>query len=357
MNIREYVTNMNEKLSLQKSVVNCDDLYIESNDSEVILGIGELYKDTLIFEHIMFNDILEIATEGVGEKIADIKNKCVTTLKKIWKRVKDWLKKVINNLKIMITPGSKLLTKYKTQLITAYKLYGDKITVSSPKYSLDSFLYGVYTILVLQAVSKLGEYLGKCIDGDCEFDAEECEFKIGSELIIDKDGKIDTDVVNQYAIGCIIEETDMKQRKLSEAIDIETFTEALDGKKKYKEMKDSEKKTDESFKQMIDVFNPDRKDNEGDDPEILRQGVKFTTAYTKSAMMVMNKFLPEYKKLYRFVISASKKLLKYSGGNIEEDKTKADKTREHLKKADQMNQETQFNQFMNDASRMMHHDV
>ena len=267
----------------------------------------------------MFNDILDITTEGVGEKMKNAKDRCVTTLKKIWKRVKEWIQKVINSLKVMLTPGTKLLNKYRTQLVQAYKLYGDKITVNSPKYKLDSFLYGVYTVMTLQEVSKLGEYIGECIVGDADFDPEECTFKFANFDIVDKDANIDESIVNQFAEQCIIEDNTIKQRKLSEAIDIDTFTEALDGKKKYKEMKESQNKCDEAFKKMINTFNPDREDNKDDDPEILRQGVKFTTAYTKSAMMVMNKFLPEYKKLYRFVINASRRLLKHSGLNVEKD--------------------------------------
>lgn len=316
MDIREYISNMNEKISLRKNITNCDDICIESNDSDVILGFGEIYKDTLIFEHVMFNDILNITTEGVGEKIRSAKDRCVATLKKIWKRVKEWILKVINSLKVMLTPGTKLLNKYRTQLIQAYKLYGDKITVNSPKYKLDSFLYGAYTVMAIQEVSKLGEYIGKCIDGEVDFNPEECVFKFANFDIVDKDAKIDESIVNQFAEQCIIEDITIKQRKLNEAIDIDTFIEALDGKKQYKEMKESQNKCDESFKKMIDVFNPDREDNKDDDPEILRQGVKFTTAYTKSAMMVMNKFLPEYKKLYRFVINASRRLLKHSGTNV-----------------------------------------
>lgn len=319
MDIREYISNMTEQISLQKNIANCDNICIESNDSDVILRFGELYKDTLVFEHVMFNDILDITTEGVGEKMRNAKDRCVATLKKIWKRVKEWIEKVITTLKVMLTPGTKLLTKYKTQLIQAYKLYGDKITVNSPKYKLDSFMYGAYTVMALQEVSKLGKYIEKCLDGDVEFDPEECKFKFVDFDIVDKDGKIDDSIVNQFASQCIIEDNNIKQRKLKEAIDIDTFIEALDGKKQYKEMKESQNKCDETFKKLIDAFNPDSEKHKDDDPEILRQGVKFTTAYTKSAMMVMNKFLPEYKKLYRFVINASRRLLKQSGLNVEND--------------------------------------
>lgn len=302
--------------------MNIRDIIVDKRFEIELNKMGSCYMNSLIYESFIEDD-LYFTTEGIGEKLSDMKNRAITTIKKLWKKVKEWILKVIKNIKIMITPGKKLLSEHKEEIIKAYKQYGNKITVNAPQYDVDRMKHGTFTILVLREISKLGSYIDNCIEGSIDFDPKECTVKIGNEYIVDEHAKINEDVIKEISYECVYAEKTVKPRKLSEAISAESFIETLDGEKLYDEMKKSQKGCDESFGDMIAVFDPDKSEDDNE-RELLEHAVKFTTAYTKAAMINMNCFLPEYKKVFRFVMAASKKLLKYDNKNDNDGKNSPD---------------------------------
>lgn len=101
------------------------DLIIEKKDE---IEYGKFYANTVVFENYM-DDNFDITTEGVGEKLSNMKDRAVEFIKGVWKKVQEWFEKLVYNFKTFIAPTSKFMKKNGAQIIMLYKKHADTMTM------------------------------------------------------------------------------------------------------------------------------------------------------------------------------------------------------------------------------------
>lgn len=294
-------------------------LIIDKKYEMDLVKYGEGYTNDTLVENFTYDDF-DITIEGIGEKLSDMKNKVVDTLKKLWEKVKKWLLKVFNNLKIMVTPGAKLASQYGDRLIKLYREKANSITVNSMAFNIDEDGIDEFIDEIAYGLLSVTEYVNRCMSGGHKVEGSECSFLKDKILIVDDDAKVSRGGVLHFIKPCVIDDDTIKQRKLSDAIDIHDFHAALKGDDELKRIKkittdlESQFKTNIDKIKDIDVINSLETGEEVQvDKESLATLIKFANAYCKASTCAVDCYMSYFKEMHRFVMVVVKKMLKKYG--------------------------------------------
>lgn len=296
------------------------------NKRSEINTIGQDYIDSIVFECIDNIDCLDIAIEGIGEKLYNMKNRVIDAIKKMWAKIKKWLSKLLHNLKIMLTPAQKLASKYKAEIIKIYKEKGDEITVNSPAFKMNDDGFEAFVDDTLKDMMQLALYANVSISKGEKMNPNDCMFVKNSLVIIDDRAYVNRGSIKEFIMPLILKEEESKQRKLSEAISLADFTSALEGKEQLKMMKQSSVDVDKHFKDFIDkIKNTDVIESleTGEkiqvDKDSMNILVKFAGAYNGVYAAAMDYYMSGFKQMNRMVMAVVKRVLKKTGDGEDED--------------------------------------
>lgn len=327
MDIRDLIENKRCKLEFNKhdrykrGFVNVNesdmsyiDYDIKSYNEQSISAMGELYVDTLLLEEFIIDGTLDIVSEGIGDKLSEVKDRAISFIKRLWARLKEWFGKLIHNLQILVTPASKLASKYGKELMQLYQKYCRTMMVNAPIYGYDpNLMFKSGKKLVVRYLKVLA-YIEKGILTNDKYDPIACQIgnKLG-KVLVDENGKVNTDNCREYGKLHIILEDKVEQRKLSEALDIQSFKYALESKSDIKGFRTLMKETDDMFKDSIRILESSFDDKDEKVAKISKECAFWTGNYSKMMTAILNSYLSELKKLYRFTMALVKQLLRKGG--------------------------------------------
>lgn len=293
--------------------MNIRDLIIEKKDE---IEYGKIYASTVVFENYI--DVnFDITTEGIGEKIPNVLTRAIDCIKKLIDYMKRWFRKVFNTLESILTPTSQLIKKYKSTLIESYKEYGNTIEVNGPIYDYNpSYLSSMVELIFMTYERATDEILDAFKHGFDNYNTSACEIRNDDlEYIVDDEANVDEDAAKKLGRDLIIDDPEVKVRKLDEAIDIESFLRAIDGyKTDLKTIKKQKKETEKSLESIIEglkefgISGPLIEKEVGD--KAGREAVKWVKSYSKCTTLVYSSYLVEIKQFNRFINTAVKQLLK-----------------------------------------------
>lgn len=302
MNIRDIIENrfdeMNQKMcNRTEEIVN---EYLYEN-------FGWVYSNELCEQEF------GIVMESIGEKLSNIKNTLLTKIKEMWKKIKIWVGKLIQNITLSFASGQKLAAKYAKEIQTQYKKQCNTMKLNSVQYRLD-----------FESHDKLWDILLDLIDA-ANGNVEEAVITpislniagVGTIEVINSSGNLNTanldEINNIYFYGDNV----VKERLLKDTISLEGIRFGLvDCKDIVKSLKDKLKQYEEMMTEETTRINNMKESDFENDTEY-RNWVKNQTMYNKiaNAMGVyFNKsFASVAKRVNKTAIKISKRLLKNAG--------------------------------------------
>lgn len=293
--------------------MNIRDLIIEKKDE---IEYGKIYASTVVFENYIDGNF-DITTEGIGEKIPNVLTRAIDCIKKLIDYMKKWFMKVFNTLESILVPTSQLIKKYKSTLIESYKKYGNTIEVNGPIYDYNpSYLSSMVEFIYMAYERATDEILNAFKHGFDNYNTSACELRNDDmEYLVDDEANVDEDAAKKLGRDLIIDDPEVKVRKLDEAIDIGSFLRAIDGyKTDLKTIKKQKKETEKSLESIIEglkefgISGPFIDKEVGD--KAGREAVKWVKSYSKCTTLVYSSYLVEIKQFNRFINTAVKQLLK-----------------------------------------------
>lgn len=316
------------QIDIEASMIDDPDEYIdnviEEASVDMIELVGESYINDLVLEDALFgcNSIeeLEVVEESIKETASNFKTKAITKVKALWQKFTAWIKNLMSSLKNQFTSGDKLLSKYGTELTTAYNNRKDKIKIKSYKY-----------------IKPVGD---PCADIETAVKAKETELS-GAETIEKDKSKIK----NAYAKDALSAEgsgkkdirkimaskirgTDEKKEIMLSEISLETIKYYASAQKDaIKTIKTMDKNQKEFFKQRIDTIKAQdvEKDEDGKETKDGKAKIaaQVTIAKQGSAILSMGlkAYISELKGAHRACTAIVRKLLnKATAGGEQESK-------------------------------------
>lgn len=295
------------------------DLIIDKKYEIDLVKYGTLYTNDMLIENFVYGDV-DITTEGIGAKLSSAKDRIIAAIKKIWEKVKKWLLKIYNNLKIMVTPGAKLVSKYGDRLLQLYKEKGNSITVNSVKYKIDEDGLDDFITNVGYEMLKISEYFNECLSTGREPEPDKCVMVMDTILIVNDHAYVSRGGVLHFIKPCVITDDTSTQRKLTEAISEEDFITTLKGEDELKRIKKIITNTEKQFKEEIsnlEAVDTVKSNTTGEevevDKKIISEIIKFLNGYCKASTCAVDCYMDYFKDMYRFVGVVSKKMLKKYG--------------------------------------------
>lgn len=260
-----------------------------------------------------------------------MKNKVISTLKKLWEKVKKWFLKLFNNLKIMVTPGAKLASQYGNRLIKLYREKANEITVKSMKFYIDEDGVDSFIDDIGYGLLSVTEYVNRCMGVGRKVEESECTFIKDDILIVTDAAQVSRDGILHFIKPCVIEDDTVKERKLSDAIDIHDFHAVLKGDDELKRIKNIITDLEKQFKTNLDKINNIEEIESFEtgekvkvDKEAFAVLIKFANVYCKASTCAVDCYMSYFKEMHRFVMVVVKKMLKKYGVKDEKDEEESE---------------------------------
>lgn len=303
MNIREIIQKKYDEINTRKN----DEFAMDYADAVI-------FENSSVFEY----DIVE---ESIKDTLVDIKNKAVETIKKMWRAIKNFFKKVEYNLGILITSTNTFVKNCPYDLVAVYKLHSPSISANMCTYHYDPNAFSaLIEFIVRQSRNSILNWEIESFGEEAMEEIYAGRFngtKIGNYNVTDSNGNINTENVKLAARSCIVKDPEVKVRKVSEIMDWQTFGYAIHGKDDIKNIKKGIKETDSLFKDVVKQLDSERVDYDIDDSkhgQQIKKGfdlkIKCTNTVSKIITTFMKAYLTELKKLVRFARSLVKKLVR-----------------------------------------------
>ena len=306
--------SVNSSVYVSESDIAMFENNIDECRKESLACMGDLYIDSIILDNFIFDESLQITNEGIGEKLSNAKDNVVDFVKRVWKKLKEWFGKLINNIKILITPTSELAVKNMKELKQLYAQYSKTMTVNAPIYYYDPNAIMKSGKNFIARMYKVIDYIEHKVINEGDYDPIVCE--IGNKkgmVLVDSKGKVDVENCKTYGKIHIVLDENKTQRKLHEALDAYSFENALLTKADIKGVKTLMKENDEMFKDILKILDSSSVDGGKDAQKVTKECSFWVSNYAKAMTTILNSYLVELKSLYRFTMALVKQLLRKRG--------------------------------------------
>lgn len=306
--------SVNSSVYVSESDITMFENNIDECRKESLACMGDLYIDSIILDNFIFDESLQITNEGIGEKLSNAKDKVVDFVKRVWKKLKEWFGKLINNIKILITPASELAVKNMKELKQLYAQYSKTMTVNAPIYYYDPNAIMKSGKKFITRMYKVIDYIEHKVINEGDYDPIVCE--IGNKkgmVLVDSKGKVDVENCKTYGKIHIVLDENKTQRKLQEALDAYSFENALLTKADIKGVKTLMKENDDMFKDILKILDSSSVDEGKDAQKVAKECSFWVSNYAKAMTTILNSYLVELKSLYRFTMALVKQLLRKRG--------------------------------------------
>jgi len=289
------------------------DLITEKRDE---IEYGKFYANIVVFENYI-DDNFDIITEGIGEKIPNIITRAIDCIKKLIEYMKKWFRKVMSALESILIPVSHLIKKHKSELVESYKQYANTIEVNAPVYDYDpSYLSNMVDDVFRYYEQAMHEILNAFKHGVDNYNTSACEIRNEDfEYVVDDNANVDEEAAKKVGRDLIVDDPEVKVRKLDEALKIEGFLRAIDGyKTDLKTVKKQKKETEKKMNSIIagleefGISGYDIKKEVGD--KAGKESAKWLKSYSEFTTLMYSAYLVELKQFNRFIGGAVKQLLK-----------------------------------------------
>ena len=292
------------------------DLIIEKKDE---IEYGKFYASTIVFENYI-DENFNITTEGVGERLTSMKDKAVEFIKRVWKKVREWFENLVHNFKTFISTTSIFMKKNGPQIIMLYKKNADTLTLTSKSYN--KYNPGMFELKIDTFMSNVNSMISRIHDmilagNDKKFNMGR-SVAFGGETVISADGKFDQELTKKAALNLIVSDPEVKERKLKDVLNLETFVNALDGKADFKDLKKFRKHIDGCFKGLasnVQHFKP-KEGVQFDTAKFSQEATKWATVLGKVMTTVFSVYMAEVKNMNRITKMVVKRLYRTGKDDI-----------------------------------------
>ena len=292
------------------------DLIIEKKDE---IEYGKIYASTVVFE-IYIDENFNITTEGVGERLSNMKDRAVEFIKRVWKKVREWFEKLMHNFKTFISTTSIFMKKNGAQIIMLYKKHADSLTLTSKSYN--EYTPGLIDVNVDMFMRTVNSTISRI--RDMVMTGRDEKYNMGrsvifaSEKVISSDGTFHPELAKKAAIDLIVSDPEVKERKLKDVMNLETFVNALDGRKDFKCLKKHRKYIDGCFKGLlknVQNYTP-KEDVQFNKSKFVQEATKWATVLSKTMTTVFSVYMSELKTMNRITKMVVKQLYRVGKDDI-----------------------------------------
>lgn len=297
--------------------------YFEINQNKETFG--ETYSDYVITEVTICD--YDVVEESVKETFVSLKNRAIATIKKIWKKMKEWMKKIIYNLAVFLIPTQKLVDKYKRDIVFLFCENSDVIKVNSCKYIYYPDTFERDFNSMIKGAKKIADDLLYEFDAGLFLSLFDDRLSNGKyyQLVDGKDTmNVLEDNVRQMAVNVLVKDPEVKLRELGDVMTFESFANALESKNHLKAIKKANKDVDGIFREIIqdiehgkEEFNKKHDPNNEDeyswikkDRALFDKKIKWVKTLSKIMTIYVSTYVTELKKMNRFIMPLVKRLLR-----------------------------------------------
>lgn len=295
-----------EAMQIEDPDTYMDDVLADATN-DILEFVGESYINDLILEDALFEcdnyEDLEVIEESIKSTVVDTKNKAVAKVKSLWSKFTSWIKNLMDNIKNHFMSGKKLVSKYKSEIISQYNKRGDKIRVKTYKYKYDN-------AAIKAAVSSLKYTFASLQGQNSKLEKSSVNKAYAKELNTkDVGGKS----LREKAASCI-RDKEKKNYKLKE-LDINVIiTIASESKDAIKALKEFQKAENEFFKDKIaEIKNTDVDKEDKAGKQKIASQVSAAKRGASIGTTLVKAYISELKSANRACSAIIRKLLNKNG--------------------------------------------